>query len=110
MSIEFHKIIELIKLTKNTSVKYRIIDIDNEIGCWNDWLSNPTGRYLDYGKKPIPYSEVKKIEIDPVEDKYIGKLVPNKLIDHTKEITNILNSLRIEFKIIGRIITINSEN
>lgn len=109
MRVEFEKILEIINLTKNISIKYRVVDNDNDIWRWNNWLTNPTGKYLDFGQEPISYSEINLIEIDPLEDKYIGKLVPNKLIDHTKEIKNILNTLKIEFEINETIISINME-
>ena len=109
MKLRFEKIIEIINLTKNISINYRVVDNDNGIWRWNNWLTNPTGKYLDFGQEPLSYKEIKKIQINPFEDRYIGKLVPNKLIDHTNEITNILDSLKIEFEINGTIITINTE-
>ena len=109
MNIEFDKITEMIKLMKNISVEYRVIDNNNEVWHWNNWLSNPTGQYLDFGLEPKPYRNIEIIEINPFENKYIGKLVPNKLIDHTKEIINIMQTLKIEFEISETLIRIKTK-
>nr|GFC50873.1 hypothetical protein [Tanacetum cinerariifolium] len=48
------------------------------------WFIVPTPSYVEssaYG--PVPMREVEWVEIDPIEQRHIGRLVPPLIIDHT---------------------------
>ena len=48
------------------------------------WFLVPTPGYVEssaYG--PVPSREVEWVEIDPIEQRHIGRLVPPLIIDHT---------------------------
>ncbi len=50
MKTELKKILELREYLKNIEIKYKLISYDEEFkDDWSDWLSNPTGKYLDFG-------------------------------------------------------------
>ena len=51
------------------------------------WFLVPVQGYVEssaYG--PLPVREVEWVEIDPIEQRHIGRLVPPKIIDHTAEL------------------------
>jgi hypothetical protein len=48
------------------------------------WFLVPTTGYVEssaYG--PVPTREVEWVEIDPIEQRHIGRRVPPQIIDHT---------------------------
>ncbi len=100
MRITFEQILELTTLLKNIPIKYRIKDTKHYKGAsgWNSWLNNPTRTYLDFGYEPLSYREIREIHINPIEEKYIGKLIPTRLIDHTDKICKVLEKLNIKYK------------
>lgn len=111
MNVEFDKIQELIiafqEFYKDIQVKFRIIDINGNIlgNRWTNFMINPTGKYLETSE-PIPYGQVKEVHIDPIESRQIGRLVPNKIIDHTLFICKLLEELKINYSIEDRIFKI----
>lgn len=62
-------------------------------------LFSPTKNYVETASfGPVSFQELEVILINPVEKIYIGKLVKDKVVDHTDEIVNTLSSLGILIK------------
>ena len=85
-----------VQTRSNCDEKYR-----NYIGGsgWNNWLGNPAGTYIDFGYEPTPHRMIKQIQINPMEERNMGKLMPSRVINHTKEICEILEVSKIDYEI-----------
>ena len=66
---------------------------------WQSAIWSPTDNYIENHSCLAKFSDVEYIEIDPIENRYIGRLVPNRIYDHTTEVHNILKDHTVEFKI-----------
>ncbi|RZJ56531.1 MAG: hypothetical protein EOO55_04995 [Hymenobacter sp.] len=101
------------------SIEETIQDIDSAMGIairakikeddvpsnWSRWFIIPVPGYVEASSfGPMPRREIQWLEIDPIEIKHIGRLVPPKSIDHTTDILQILDRASIVSEIIeGRI-------
>ena len=102
------KLIDLIKELNFKPIKFRlkIKDRDENL-IWEDWIINPTGNYIETGSTgPNNINKIEYIEINTIEEKSIGKLVPKKLINHNLEIIKMIEYKNINFKKDGDIIKI----
>ena len=64
----------------DTRAKFKQDDTPSKWG----WFLVPVPGYVEssaYG--PVPTREVEWIELDPIEQRHIGRLVPPQIIDHT---------------------------
>jgi hypothetical protein len=64
----------------DTRAKFKQDDTPSKWG----WFLVPTAGYVEssaYG--PVPSREVEWVEIDPIEQQHVGRLVPPLIIDHT---------------------------
>lgn len=90
--------------------KYRPKLIDQELAeDWSNWIIIPAEGYVElksYG--PIRLTEIEWIEINPIEIKRIGKLMPERTIDHRNEVTLLLTNLNIDFTVQDRIIRLKN--
>jgi len=69
-----------------------------EVSKWGAYLNFPAEGYFEPQHiGPIKINQWKWLEINPIEDIVIGRLVPNKKADHSKEIINYLNENNIPF-------------
>ena len=51
------------------------------------WFLGPVPGYVEssaYG--PVPTRDIEWVELDPIEQRHIGRLVPPRIIDHTAEL------------------------
>jgi hypothetical protein len=79
------KAVEVIDALKSqfrldTRAKFKQDEIPSKWG----WFIVPTAGYVEssaYG--PVPTREVEWVEIDPIEQRHIGRRVPPQIIDHT---------------------------
>lgn len=65
---------------------------------WNNWIGNPTASYIDFGWEPTPHRMIKQIQINPIEERNMGKLMPSKMINHAKEVCQLLEKLEINYE------------
>jgi len=75
--------------------------------AWSRWFILPVPGYVEassYG--PVPKGEIEWIEFDPVEIRYIGRLVPPKQIDHAPAILQQLQSQGVATQIVEGLIRI----
>lgn len=93
----------------NLKANIQMIAKDGYMTHWSPWITNVTGHYLDNEATPLHIDDILAIQINPIEDKHIGRLVPNKLINHTEGLLKILQKAEIDFYISGGIIVIKFE-
>ena len=72
------------------------IKIPREIVAWSEWLIVPTVGFVELSScGPISIKEIEWVEINTIEDKYIGRLVKNAKIDHTLHIKEALDQAEL---------------
>ncbi|WP_322887824.1 DUF6678 family protein [Aquirhabdus parva] len=82
------------------SIQVRIILIDDTVTNWSSWLTLPSNSYAEIAKfGPFRLVDVLSIEINPNETKEMGRLLPNKNIDHSLAIIDKLELEGIAFRI-----------
>jgi len=84
---------------------------DYETTKWVEYFNFPEEGYIEIPLTgPIKTTQLKWLEINPIEIKKIGRLIPEKEINHTKEIIDILNEENIIFSFNQSFIKINNED
>ena len=74
---------------------------------WSQWLICPTPGYLEAAEQgPYSMRKIEWIDINPVEFRKPGRLMPVKEIDHSAEIIKMLNDTGIQFSLTEGIIRI----
>ncbi len=105
--ISLEKISEFIDDAKGKPWEYRYQLIENDsFTPWGGNMFKPSDAYIEYDCYMSHYDEIKEIQINPIESKYIGKLVANKIFDHTKDVCVVLEDLKIGYEIINYLVTI----
>lgn len=90
---------EFIQLIRGKPWKYRL-KVKNQplLDSWNRFLISPTTSYIESDGGPYSIHNLEWIDINPVEIRYIGKLVAPKTIDHTNELVELLSKQGLDFK------------
>ncbi|MFB9077954.1 DUF6678 family protein [Flavobacterium procerum] len=93
-------LLELIKELNAQPIKFRLkLRNKDKNLTWEDWIINTTGTYIETGHTgPNTIDKIEYIEINPIEEKDIGKLVPKRMINHTLEIIKIIENRNINFE------------
>jgi hypothetical protein len=77
---------------------------DNTPSNWG-WFIVPVPGYVEssaYG--PVPPRDIEWVELDPIEQRHIGRRVPPQIIDHTPELLQQLAGYGIPTQLVeGRI-------
>ena len=93
---------------KKQPYTYRL-KIKNELldAPWSNWLGRPGDNYIE-AERQGPYSlhDIEWIEINPVEKRKEGKLIPEKEVDHSAAIIKLLGDLSFPFMVTDRIISV----
>lgn len=95
---------QIARIINQLALSVRIILNNGTITDWSKWLgfpSNSYGEVMGYG--PFLIKEVQYIEINPVEKRKLGRLLPEKKIDHSKELEEFLIYTGIPFQRISGI-------
>ena len=91
----------LSKIVNANNLRVRVnwfYDPGFEISEWDHGFFIPVEGYLEPSSLgPVPIREIKWFQIDPIEVKVIGRLVPDKKIDHSKNVGTYLTNNSIEF-------------
>jgi hypothetical protein len=89
--------------------QYRIKQVNKDLPSnWSKWIINPSGNYVETEtSEPVLISEIDWIEINPIENRRIGKLVADKKIDHSYEIFGLLDDMIVDYLIYNDNIRIN---
>lgn len=92
-------------LTSQFHIDTRAKFKQNEIPSKWGWFLVPVPGYVEssaYG--PVPTREVEWVELDPIEQRHIGRLVPPQILDHTPALLHQLAAYGISSQLVeGRI-------
>ena len=84
------------------------LKIKNEsaVATWSNWLGQPSDHYIE-AEMQGPYSldDIEWVEINPIESRKEGRLIPGKEVDHSAEIIKLLEELSFPFMITGQMIS-----
>ena len=84
------------------------LKIKNESAAatWSNWIIKPSDNYIE-AEMQGPYSldEIEWVEINPIESRKEGRLIPGKEFDHSAEIIKLLEELSFPFMVTGQIIS-----
>ena len=73
---------------------------------WSQWIK-PSDNYFETEKQgPYSTGNIDWIEVNPIEERTLGKLDPVKQIDHSDTIVKLLEELAIPYMIFEAIIRI----
>ncbi len=99
---------EIVQIAQDLSIEVGIIFIDGEVIQWNHWIIIPTDGYIEIsGSGPFSISLIKAIKLNPIETRYIGRLVPDKKIDHSMTILQKLELANIQYQLDESLIIVN---
>lgn len=87
---------------------YRL-KIKNEVldAPWSKWLTQPSDNYFEAERQgPYSINDIEWVEINPIQNRKDGRLVPEKEFDHSAEIIKLLQDLSFPFMITDRIISV----
>jgi len=74
---------------------------------WSNWLIHPTESYIEVQVQgPYSIDDLEWVEIDAIEKRYIGKLVPEKEFDHSATIIKLLDYLSFPYKQSGQVFSV----
>ena len=80
---------------------------ESPVATWSNWIIKPNENYYETEMQgPYAASIIEWIEVNPIEVRKEGRLVPVKEIDHTDAITKILEDLSIPYMIVEGIIRV----
>jgi hypothetical protein len=68
---------------------------------WSSLFLLPVPGYIEtssYG--PVPRREIEWIELDPIEQRFIGQRVPRQILDHTEQILQQLEAHNIRAQLL----------
>ncbi len=88
------------KISEKTQALSLLVRVKLKNGYVSDWralFTFPTDGYAEIGG-PFLIRDILYLEINPIEVKHIGKLVPNEYINHSVELRNFLIESKIYFK------------
>ena len=94
---KWNRLIDTIREWDGWHPSYRFKTVGNYISGWDvEW----------YYHLPFPFLCVEWFDIGLYEEVYIGQLVKNKIIDHTKEITHLLDLCKLEYEVFDDIVRV----
>lgn len=97
-------------IIKQLSLLIRVTFKDETVSKWSNWLTFPSDGYGEIQVTgPFLIREVSCIEVNPIEIRKVGRLVPDKKIDHSIELRDALTKAGIEFEEIDAIFRIRCE-
>ena len=74
---------------------------------WSNWIIHPSDNYIEAEMQgPYSINDIEWVEIDPVEKRKEGKLIPGKEFDHSAEIIKLFEELSFPFMVTGGIISV----
>lgn len=74
--------------------------------AWSNWLTRPGNQYIEAAAQgPYSLNDIEWVEVNPVEKRATGRLMPEQEIDHSAEITRLLEMLSFPYTITNRVIS-----
>lgn len=75
--------------------------------AWSNWLIHPSDSYIEVeAQGPYSINDIEWVEIDALEKKHIGKLVPENEVDHSTTIIKMLDYLSFPYMQSGYIFSV----
>ena len=94
---KWNKLISVIREWEDWRPSYRYKTVNNHISNWDvEW----------YYHLPFPFICVEWFDIGLYEEIYIGQLVKNKIVDHTKKITDLLSLCKFDYEVHSDIVRV----
>ena len=92
---------------KKQPYTYRLKINDQPVdAAWSNWLGHPSDTYIEAAAQgPYSIDAIEWIEINPMETKAAGKLMPVKEFDHREEIIKLLDWLSFPYMVTDGIIS-----
>ncbi|WP_108802123.1 DUF6678 family protein [Aquimarina sp. Aq107] len=105
--MKFNKLLALIGEFREKPWEFRmkLFSLDYASN-WSGGIWSPTNNYIEVSSCLTAFSDLENIQINPIEDRYIGRLVPNRIYDHTQDVCDILKHHDLEYEIQEKIILI----
>ncbi len=87
---------------------YRVKIKNQALDCrWSNWLGYPSDTYIEAeAQGPYRIDDIEWVEINPVEKKVAGGLVPEREFDHSPAIIKLLETLAFPFMLTDGIISV----
>ena len=101
----FDNVERFIYAVKAKPYTYRLqIKNGSSNAAWSNWIIKPSETYYETEKQgPYAVHDIEWIELNPVEERKEGNLIPVKKVDHTDEIVKLLEELTIPYMIVDGI-------
>jgi hypothetical protein len=64
---------------------------------WSRFFISPSDSYIETDAGPVPIRDIEYIDINPIEYRYVGRLVADKPYDHSGEIKMLLDDIGISY-------------
>ena len=94
---KWNKLINTIREWEDWQPSYRFKTVCNYISGWDsEW----------YYHLPFPFISVEWFDIGLYEKVYIGQIIKKRVIDHTKEIIDLLDSIKLEYEVYDDIVRV----
>lgn len=106
-SYHFDAVERFMHAVRSKPYTYRL-KIKNELlpAVWSKWVIQPSDHYVEAETQgPYPINEIEWVEINPVEKREQGRLLPQKEVDHSADIIKLLEELSFTFMVTERIIS-----
>jgi len=102
----FDNIEQLIYAVKTQPYTYNLkIKNESPAAAWSNWIIKPTENYFETAMQgPYSVTNIEWIEVNPLENRKEGRLMPEKIVDHTDSISHLLEVLAIPYMIVDGII------
>ncbi|MFW1763882.1 DUF6678 family protein [Acinetobacter bereziniae] len=100
-------IVLLFNEIERLNLNYRIQLIDTlEVSVWDHFLIFPTPNYIECRYGIFPLRAVRQIQINSIENRYIGQRVALKCIDHSELLEEKMQQSGLHYHIENQIFTI----
>lgn len=100
-------ITQFIAAKKGMPWTYRIKVIGHERPTqWSNYLVVPKEGFMESYNGPIAIQDIEYIEINPYEQRFMGRMNQDQHLNHTQNILELLISLDMNYKLIDQYITV----
>ncbi len=103
----FDAIVWLFNEIERLNLNYRIQLIDTfEVSAWDHFLIFPTPNYIECRYGVFRLTTLRQIQIDSIENRYIGRRVASKRIDHSGLLEEKIQHSRLHYSFENHVFTI----
>ncbi|RYY92959.1 MAG: hypothetical protein EOO11_20520 [Chitinophagaceae bacterium] len=81
--------------------RFRLGWSEGPAGGWDRWLIVPTPSYVETGTSgPLPVRQLQWIDVDPVEQRWVGRVAGSGSFDHSAELHALLARLHLRYRLV----------